>query len=84
MGAQPPLLGGGFEALGHGVLSLIMSLVRQLCVLLPAAFILSIVGGLNAVWFAFPIAELFAVALASIFLRHMYLKEIKPLFSPEA
>ena len=72
-----------FQALGHGVLSLIMSLVRQLCVLLPAAFILSILGGLNAVWFAFPIAELFAAALAAIFLRHMYRKEIKPLFTSE-
>ena len=72
-----------FQALGHGILSLIMSLVRQLCVLLPAAFILSKLGGLNAVWFAFPVAELSAVILAAIFLRHLYRKEIKPLFAPE-
>lgn len=72
-----------FQALGHGILSLIMSLVRQLCVLLPTALILSIVGGLNAVWFAFPIAELSAVILAAIFLRSLYRKEIKPLFNTD-
>ena len=72
-----------FQALGHGILSLIMSLVRQLCVLLPAALILSIVGGLNAVWFAFPIAELSAVILAAVFLRSLYRKEIKPLFNTD-
>ena len=70
-----------FQALGHGVLSLVMSLVRQLCVLLPAAFILSKVGGLNAVWFAFPLAELSAVILAAVFLRRLYRSEIKPMYS---
>lgn len=69
-----------FQALGHGIFSLIMSLVRQLCVLLPAAFILSKVGGLNSVWFSFPIAELSAVILAAVFLRRLYQKEIKPLY----
>ena len=69
-----------FQALGHGVLSLIMSLVRQLCVLLPVAFVLSRVAGLDAVWFSFPIAEVVALIMAALFLRRVYLKEIKPLY----
>ena len=73
-----------FQALGHGVLSLVVSVVRQLVVLLPVAFILSRVGELSLVWWAFPIAELFAVSLCILFLRRVYLREIKPLQVPEA
>ncbi|MCI9165308.1 MAG: MATE family efflux transporter, partial [Oscillospiraceae bacterium] len=47
-----------FQALGHGVLSLVISLVRQLVVLLPAAWLLSLSGRLELVWWAFPLAEL--------------------------
>jgi putative MATE family efflux protein len=68
-----------FQALGHGVLSLIVSVVRQLVVLLPAAFILSRLGGLEAVWWAFPIAELSSAVLCAIFLRRVYHREILPM-----
>ena len=47
-------------------------------VLLPVAFLLSRVGGLDWVWWAFPIAELVAVVLCTVFLRHVYHKEIAP------
>lgn len=67
------------QALGHGFLSLLVSLIRQLCVLLPSAYILSKVGGLHAVWWSFPIAEVASLILCTIFLRHIYRKEIKPL-----
>lgn len=70
-----------FQALGHGVLSLLVSAVRQLAVLLPVGFLLSRVVGLSAVWWAFPIAELFSLALSTVFLRRVYLREIKPLAS---
>ncbi len=68
-----------FQALGHGVLSLIVSVVRQLVVLLPAAFVLSRVGGLSAVWWAFPFAEVFSLGLSVIFLYKIYHNEIVPL-----
>ena len=68
-----------FQALGHGVLSLLVSLVRQLIVLLPVAFVLSRALGLHAVWWAFPIAEIFSVVLSALFLRRVYHKEIRPL-----
>ena len=68
-----------FQALGHGVLSLTVSVVRQLVVLLPVGFLLSLTGNLELVWWAFPIAELFSLTLCTVFLRRVYLHEIKPL-----
>lgn len=65
-----------FQALGHGMLSLIVSVLRQLIVLLPAAFLLSRTGVLSAIWWAFPIAEIFAGVISFIFIRHVYRKEI--------
>lgn len=72
-----------FQALGHGVLSLVVSVIRQLVVLLPVAFLLSKAYGLEAVWWAFPIAELFSLLLCALFLRRVYRKEIAPLYAPE-
>ena len=46
-----------FQALGNGVLSMMVSIVRQLLVLLPAAWLLSLSGRVELVWWAFPIAE---------------------------
>lgn len=68
-----------FQALGHGVLSLWVSLVRQLCVLLPVAYVLAKVGGLHLVWWSFPIAEIFSVFMSVVFIRNVYKKEIAPL-----
>lgn len=70
-----------FQAMGHGFISMINAISRQLLVLLPAAYILSKIGGLTAVWWAFPIAELVAVALAAIFMIKVYTEEVKPLYS---
>jgi len=61
-----------FQALGQGVYSLVVSLIRQLVVLLPLAFILSKIVGLNGVWMAYPIAELFAVVLSIFLLRRIF------------
>ena len=68
-----------FQALGHGVLSLAISLVRQLVVLLPAAWLLSLSGDLALVWWAFPLAELSSLLLCAVFLRYVYKREILPL-----
>ena len=68
-----------FQALGHGVLSLIISLVRQLVVLLPAAWLLSLSGRLELVWWAFPIAEIVSLMMCALFLRYVYKKEIQPM-----
>lgn len=68
-----------FQALGHGVLSLIVSVIRQLFILLPMVFILSQLEGLSAAWWAFPIAELVGLVFSSLFLRQAYRREVYPL-----
>ena len=72
-----------FQALGHGVLSLIVSVMRQLIVLLPAAYILSRLFGLDALWLAFPFAELVCFVLTTVFILRVYRKEIMPLSCEE-
>lgn len=52
-----------FQAVGKGFSSMILSLLRQLVFILPAAFVLSNFG-VNAVWFAYPIAEVGALIVA--------------------
>ncbi len=73
------IAGSTFQALGNGMLSMIVSIARQLVVLLPVAYLLSLTGNLNLIWLSFPIAELMSVALSAIFLYRMYQKVIKPL-----
>lgn len=73
------IFGSMFQALGNGMLSMIVSVCRQLVVLLPAAYLLSLSGNVNMVWWAFPIAELISLALNIIFMRRVYHKVIKPL-----
>ena len=71
------------QALGHGVISLIISILRQLAVLLPVAFIFSKIWGLNAVWIAFPLAECVALVVTILFWRKVYRNEIQPLYNAE-
>lgn len=68
-----------FQALGEGLLSLAMSVFRQLVVLLPAAWLLSFTGSLDAVWFSFFIAEATSILLALGFFRHTYKNKIQKL-----
>ncbi len=73
------IVGSVFQALGNGMYSLIISVVRQLLVLLPVAYVFAKLFGLTAVWFSFPIAELSSVVLSSYYLKKMYDSVIKPL-----
>ena len=68
-----------FQALGRGMLSLIISIVRQLGVFLPLAYILACTLDLHAVWYAFPLADIVSVILAIIGLRRVYKLKIKKL-----
>lgn len=61
-----------FQAVGKGTYSLIMSLIRQLFVLLPCAYILSLFGNVDLIWLSFPIAE-----IASVITSFILLKKIK-------
>lgn len=73
------VVGSVFQALGNGVYSLMVSVARQLLVILPVAFVLARSGGLAAVWWAFPIAEIVAVIMSTVLFRRIYCKKIQPL-----
>ncbi|MBR5800082.1 MAG: MATE family efflux transporter [Lachnospiraceae bacterium] len=62
------ICGSAFQALGNGVYSMVVSIARQLFVLLPVAYLLSMLGNVNFVWWSFPIAELISVTLSVYFL----------------
>lgn len=68
-----------FQALGNGVYSLIVSVVRQLVVLLPAALIFAICFGLDMVWWSFPLAEITSLILCLIFLKRISNQKLKNL-----
>ena len=68
-----------FQALGKGLLSMIVSFVRQVIVLLPAAYLLSLTGDLNNIWWAFIIAEGASAIASFIGMKFTYDKELKNL-----
>ena len=68
-----------FQALGKGLLSMSISVFRQLVLVLPLAYVFSLTGKLEMVWWAFPVAEVLAGILAGIYLRRAYLRVICPL-----
>jgi len=74
-------LGSSFQALGNGIYSTITSLCRQLVVLLPAAYLLSLSGDVNLVWWSFPIAEVVSMLFTLIFFRRIYRQKIKPMYT---
>ena len=74
-------LGASFQALGNGIYSTITSLCRQLVVLLPAAYLLSLSGNVHLVWWSFPIAEIVSMLLSVLFYVRIYRQKVKPLAS---
>ena len=73
------IAGSVCQAIGNPVHTLICSVCRQLVALLPAAWLLSLSGRLEMVWWAFPLAELSSLLLSAVFLRYVYKREILPL-----
>ena len=61
-----------FQALGYAVYSMIMSIIRQLVVLLPVAYLIASMGDVTLVWWAFPIAEVVAIVVCGFFMVHVY------------
>ena len=74
-------LGASFQAMGNGMYSTITSLFRQLIALLPAAYLLSLSGDVNAVWWSFPIAEVVSLIATLFFFVRIYRQKVKPLFA---
>ena len=72
--------GSVFQALGKGGLSLIVSVCRQLVVLIPVAFLLALITrDITCMWLAFPTAEIVSITLSIIYMRMIYKKEINVL-----
>ena len=65
------ILGSMFQAFAKSHYSLVVSLGRQLVVLIPAAWLLSLLGNINYVWFAFPIAEIVSITITIIYFRRI-------------
>lgn len=64
------IIGGTvFQAIGNPIHSLIMSVMRQLVIILPAAYLLSLLGTVDAVWWSYPLAEIASFVLCIIFMR---------------
>ena len=74
------ILSSTFQALGNGMFSLIISICRQLVVLLPAAYLLSLSGNVNMVWWAFIIAEFVSLVLSFVFFIRLDKKIIEPMY----
>ena len=73
------ILGSVFQALGNGVYSLIVSVARQLLVILPVAFLFANIFGLHMVWWSIPIAEIASVVLSTFLFKRINRLKIKPL-----
>ncbi len=63
------IMGSTFQALGNAVYSLFVSVARQLVIILPVAYFLSLTGHLELVWLSFPIAEILSLGLSAVFFK---------------
>lgn len=66
-----------FQSIGRGMASLIVSVCRQLVIILPVAWLLGSLWGVNAIWYAFPIAEIAAFFISYALLWHAYRTELR-------
>ncbi len=73
------VLSSVFQALGNGVFSMLISITRQLVLLLPSAYLLSLTGNVNNIWWSFPISEIGSVTVTTLFFIHTYKRKIKNL-----
>lgn len=73
------IVGSVFQSLGNGIYSLLVSVARQLLVILPVAFLFAIVFGLHMVWWALPIAEIVSFTLSILLFKRIRRLKITPL-----
>ncbi len=76
-------LTASFQALGVGIYATINSLCRQLIVLVPVAYVLSLTGDVHLVWWAFAVAELVSMLMTVFFFSRVYRQKVKPLVQGE-
>ncbi|WP_029320343.1 MATE family efflux transporter [Butyrivibrio sp. AE3004] len=72
-------LGSVFQAFSESIFSLVVSVGRQLVVLIPAAWLLAQTGNVNMVWWAFPIAEIASLIISVFFFNRVYGRKVRTL-----
>lgn len=72
-----------FQALGNGVYSLIISVARQLFVILPVAYVFAELFGLASIWWSIPIAEIVSLILSTLLFKRIKRLKVKPLELPK-
>ncbi|WP_044915558.1 MATE family efflux transporter [Butyrivibrio sp. WCE2006] len=73
------VMGSVFQAFSESIYSLVVSVGRQLVVLIPVAWLLAQSGNVDAVWWAFPIAEIASLAMSIIFFNKVYGRKVRTL-----
>ncbi len=73
------MFNGVFQALDRSIYSMFVSISRQLVVLIPVAYLLSLSGNIDSVWLSFPIAEIASLALSALLMASLYRRKIRPL-----
>lgn len=68
-----------YNSMGRSIFSLLLAIARQIVIVLPAAYILSIIGGVGLIWWAYPIAEIMAVGINILLLKYLFKYEIDPI-----
>ena len=68
-----------FQAFGKGMFGLYVSIARQLVVLIPLAYVFSLSGRIEAIWWAYPVSELASALLCIYFLKVIYKTYVDPL-----
>ncbi len=63
-----------FQSIGNPLHSLLISVLRQLVIILPVAYLLSLTGSVSNVWWSYPIAEVASFILSVFFLRKTFKK----------
>lgn len=65
-----------FQALGHGVYALVVQIIRQLAAVLPLAYLFSLSGDVNMVWWAFPVAEIISALICLAIYRFVVKRQL--------
>ena len=73
------VLSAAFQATGYGIFSMLVSIIRQLVVLCPCAYILGALIGVTGVWLSFTVAEVFGLTFAIVFFLYVYKRKIRNL-----
>lgn len=68
---------GVFQAFGNGMLSLIDSIIRQIVIMLPFAYIMASFGNMNAIWWGYTVAEIASIIFVAYFIKTFVGKKIK-------